>query len=54
MPHPRESLPQELQPALLHLLLNTLSEAISPTNPQTWQPANAVVVRKLFGCVSYE
>ncbi|KAL1406931.1 hypothetical protein Q8F55_006343 [Vanrija albida] len=47
-----ESLPQELQPALLHLLLNTLSEAISPTNPQTWQPANAVVVRKLFGCLS--
>lgn len=48
----RDSLPTEMQPALLALVLETLSEAVSPTNATTYQPANAIVVRKLFGCVS--
>ncbi|KAL7420320.1 hypothetical protein Q5752_005289 [Cryptotrichosporon argae] len=47
-----ESLPTELQPSLLHLLLQTLSSAISPASPASYQPANAVVVRKLFGCLA--
>jgi hypothetical protein len=46
-----ESLPAELQPALLTLLLDTLAGAINPVSPHTLQPANAVVVRKLFGAV---
>lgn len=49
----RDSLPETLRPALLSLLLETLAEAVSPTQPHTFQPGNAVVVRKLFGCVSY-
>ena len=47
----RESLPVDLHPALLQLLLDNLSHAVSPSNPYSTQPANALVVRKLFGTV---
>ena len=47
----RDTLPRELQPALLALLLRTLGDAVSPSNHLSYQTANAVVVRKLFGCV---
>lgn len=48
----RDSLPEQLRPALLNLLLDILADSISPTQPHSFQPGNAVVVRKLFGCVS--
>lgn len=47
-----DTLPAPLQPSLLGLLLSTLSSAIDPTNANTYQSANAVVVRKLFGCLA--
>ncbi|RXK39632.1 hypothetical protein M231_03134 [Tremella mesenterica] len=47
-----ESLPEQLHTSLLSLLLTTLSNAISSANPQSYQPANAVVVRKLFTCLA--
>ncbi|CAK9779796.1 ARM repeat-containing protein [Cutaneotrichosporon oleaginosum] len=47
-----DSLPTEMQPALLALILDTLAEAVSPTNATTHQPGNAIVVRKLFGCLA--
>ncbi len=47
----RETLPRGLQPALLALLLLTLSDTVSPSTPRSYQPANSVVVRKLFGSV---
>nr|XP_031862141.1 uncharacterized protein CI109_002554 [Kwoniella shandongensis]KAA5529213.1 hypothetical protein CI109_002554 [Kwoniella shandongensis] len=47
-----ESLPEELRPSLLPLLMNTLGTAISPANQQSYQSANAVVVRKLFGSLA--
>lgn len=45
-----DTLPAELQPELLKLLLQTLSTALTP--PFVFQPANAVVVRKLFGALA--
>lgn len=48
----RDTLPQELHQGLLALLLETLSGAINPKNPHSYQPGNAVVVRKIFGSVS--
>ena len=45
-----ETLPNELHPELLKLLLHTLSTALAP--PFVYQPANAVVVRKLFGSLA--
>lgn len=46
-----ESLPSDRHSTLLQLLLETLGNALSPVNPQSYQPANGVVVRKLFGSV---
>ncbi|RSH89503.1 hypothetical protein EHS25_002053 [Saitozyma podzolica] len=46
------TLPAELQPALLALILETLSTAINPMSHLTYQPANGVVIRKLFGCLA--
>ncbi|ORX41250.1 armadillo-type protein [Kockovaella imperatae] len=47
-----ESLPRALQPALLQLLLETLTHAISPARPYSYQPGNSAVVRKIFGSLS--
>ena len=47
----RETLPAELRPGLLALLLELLGSAISPLNPYSFQPGNGIVIRKLFGCV---
>ncbi|KAK8844673.1 hypothetical protein IAR55_006522 [Kwoniella newhampshirensis] len=47
-----DSLPEALRPSLLPLLLTILGNAISPANQQSYQPANAVVVRKLFGSLA--
>ncbi|WVQ82597.1 hypothetical protein IAT38_004727 [Cryptococcus sp. DSM 104549] len=47
-----ETLPEDLRTALLSLLLNTLSDAISPSNPRSYQSGNAVVVRKIFGSLA--
>ncbi|BEJ13429.1 hypothetical protein CspHIS471_0306030 [Cutaneotrichosporon sp. HIS471] len=47
-----DTLPAEMQPALVALVLETLGEAVSPTNTTTYQPGNAIVVRKLFGCLA--
>nr|XP_019048282.1 hypothetical protein I302_02051 [Kwoniella bestiolae CBS 10118]OCF27212.1 hypothetical protein I302_02051 [Kwoniella bestiolae CBS 10118] len=47
-----ETLPEELRPALLPLLLGTLGNAINPNNQHSYQPANGVVVRKLFGSLA--
>jgi hypothetical protein len=45
-----DTLPAELHPELLQLLLRTLSAALTP--PFVYQQANAVVVRKLFGALA--
>ncbi|WWD06250.1 hypothetical protein V865_004336 [Kwoniella europaea PYCC6329] len=47
-----ETLPEDLRPALLPLLLGTLGNAINPANQHSYQPANGVVVRKLFGSLA--
>ncbi|WWC85404.1 uncharacterized protein L201_000267 [Kwoniella dendrophila CBS 6074] len=47
-----ETLPEDLKPALLPLLLGTLAQAINPHNQYSYQPANGVVVRKLFGSLA--
>jgi hypothetical protein len=49
----RDTLPAELRPSLLNLLLGTLSSALSPLNPHSYQPANGVVTRKIFGSVGH-
>ena len=48
----RDSLPAELHAALLKLLLDNLAHAVSPSNPHSYQSANSLVVRKIFGSVS--
>lgn len=48
----RDTLPQGLHRSLLALLLETLSGAVNPQNPYSYQPGNAVVIRKIFGSVS--
>ncbi|WVR03182.1 hypothetical protein IAU60_000173 [Kwoniella sp. DSM 27419] len=47
-----ETLLEDLRPALLPLLLNTLADATNPANQLSFQPANGVVVRKLFGSLA--
>jgi hypothetical protein len=47
----RDTLPEDWQPALLRLLLQTLSFSLSPSNPKTYQGGNTIVIRKLFGSV---
>ncbi|WVF66636.1 hypothetical protein IAT40_001376 [Kwoniella sp. CBS 6097] len=47
-----ETLPEELRPSLLPLLLDSLGNAINPANQQSYQSANGVVVRKLFGSLA--
>ncbi|AFR92571.1 hypothetical protein C343_00448 [Cryptococcus neoformans C23] len=47
-----DTLPQELHQSLLALLLETLSGAINPQNPYSYQPGNAVVIRKIFGSLA--
>ncbi|WRT63297.1 uncharacterized protein IL334_000202 [Kwoniella shivajii] len=46
------TLPEDLRPALLPLLLGTLGNAINPSNQHSYQSANGVVVRKLFGSLA--
>ncbi|ORY23548.1 armadillo-type protein [Naematelia encephala] len=47
-----ESLPREMHPALLQLLLHLLSDAVNPANPLSLQPGNGIVVRKIFGSLA--
>ncbi|OXG35215.1 hypothetical protein C367_00450 [Cryptococcus neoformans Ze90-1] len=47
-----DTLPQGLHQSLLALLLETLSGAVNPQNPYSYQPGNAVVIRKIFGSLA--